>query len=213
MVWCDAQHWNMQKQIDATRYIVPYKTDDRMSIIVLRYARRRMRIVSQGRLTLWRHSTLCCDVTLRYAVTWLFTRKTPSYKTYTCQKKNHIDHKLAHSCCSQYFQLKRDKEFSFVLDFHSHSIAFLCASYSLASRSLQHKRAIFVTSIKSLKLWDWTGAGFSNILDYRKTPILIEVLTGNFMQPALRECAFVTYFHFVIKGLNFFNYHRPSYRF
>jgi len=42
----------MQKQIDATRYIVPYKTDDRMSIIVLRYARRRMRIVSQGRLTL-----------------------------------------------------------------------------------------------------------------------------------------------------------------
>ena len=52
MVRCDVQRWNMQKQIDATRYIVPYKTDDRMSIIVLRYARRRMRIVSQGRLTL-----------------------------------------------------------------------------------------------------------------------------------------------------------------
>ena len=52
MVRCDVQCWNMQKQIDATRYIVPYKTDDRMSIIVLRYARRRMRIVSQGRLTL-----------------------------------------------------------------------------------------------------------------------------------------------------------------
>jgi len=34
-----------------------------MSIIVLRYARRRMRIVSQGRLTL--------DVTPRYAVTSL----------------------------------------------------------------------------------------------------------------------------------------------
>jgi len=52
MVRCDVQRWNMQKQIDATQYIVPYKTDDRMSIIVLRYARRRMRIVSQGRLTL-----------------------------------------------------------------------------------------------------------------------------------------------------------------
>ena len=86
MVLCDVQRWNMQKQIDATRYIVPYKTDDRMSIIVLRYMRRRMRIVSQGRLTLWRHSALRCDVTPRYAVTWLFTRKTPSYKTYTCQK-------------------------------------------------------------------------------------------------------------------------------
>jgi hypothetical protein len=24
------------------------------------------------------------------------------------------------------------------------------------------------------------------------------------MQPALRECAFVTYFHFIIKGLSFF---------
>jgi len=85
MVRCDVQRWNMQKQIDATRYIVPYKTDDRMSIIVLRYARRRMRIVSQGRLTLWRHSALRCDVTPRYAVTWLFTRKTASHKTYTCQ--------------------------------------------------------------------------------------------------------------------------------
>ena len=52
MVRCDVQRWNMQKQIDAMRYIVPYKTDDRMSIIVLRYARSRMRIVSQGRLTL-----------------------------------------------------------------------------------------------------------------------------------------------------------------
>ena len=52
MVRCDVQRWNMQKQIDATRYIVPYKTDDRLSIIVLRYARRRMRIVSQGHLTL-----------------------------------------------------------------------------------------------------------------------------------------------------------------
>jgi len=57
-----------------------------MSIIVLRYARRRMRIVSQGRLKLRRHSALRCDVTPRYAVTWLFTRKTPSHKTYTCQK-------------------------------------------------------------------------------------------------------------------------------
>ena len=63
MVWCDVQSWNMQKQIDATRYIVPYKTDDRMSIIVLGYARRRMRTVSQGRLTLWRHSALRCHVT------------------------------------------------------------------------------------------------------------------------------------------------------
>jgi len=70
MVRCDVQRSNMQKQIDATRYIVPYKTDNRMSIIVLRYARRRMRIVSQGRLTLWRHSALRCDVTPRYAVTW-----------------------------------------------------------------------------------------------------------------------------------------------
>jgi len=52
MVRCDVQRWNMQKQIDATRYIVLYKTDDRVSIIVLRYARHRMRIVSQGRLTL-----------------------------------------------------------------------------------------------------------------------------------------------------------------
>jgi len=76
MVRCDVQRWNMQKQIDATRYIVPYKTDDRMSIIVLRYARRRMRIVSQGRLTLWRHSALRCDVTLRYAVTWLHQKDT-----------------------------------------------------------------------------------------------------------------------------------------
>ena len=59
----------MQKQINATRYIVPYKTDDRMSIIVLRYARRRMRIVSQGRLTLWRHFALRFDVTPRYSVT------------------------------------------------------------------------------------------------------------------------------------------------
>jgi len=156
MVRCDVQRWNMQKQINATRCIVTCKTDDRMSIIVLWYARRRMCIVSQGRLTLWRHSALhcdvtpryavtslrvtlwrhsalCCDITLRYAVTslrvalwrhsalrcdvtprytvaslrvalwrhsalhcgvtpryavtWLFTRKTPSYKTYTCQKK------------------------------------------------------------------------------------------------------------------------------
>ena len=69
MVRCDVQRWNMQKQIDATRYIVPYKTDDWMSIIVLRYARRRLRIVSQGRLTLRRHSALRCDVTSRYAVT------------------------------------------------------------------------------------------------------------------------------------------------
>jgi len=52
MVRCDVQRWNMQKQIDATRYIVPYKKNDRMSIIVLRYARRPMRTVSQGRLTL-----------------------------------------------------------------------------------------------------------------------------------------------------------------
>jgi len=52
MVRCDVQRWNMQKQIDTTRYIVPYKTDDRMSVIELRYVRRRMRIVSQGRLTL-----------------------------------------------------------------------------------------------------------------------------------------------------------------
>jgi len=52
MVRCEVQRCNMQKQIDATRYIVPYKTDDWMSIIVLRYARRRMRIVPQGRLTL-----------------------------------------------------------------------------------------------------------------------------------------------------------------
>jgi len=110
MVRCDVQRWNMQKQIDATRYIVPCKMDDRMSIIVLRYARRRMRIVSQGhltlwrhsalrcdvtpryavtslRVTLWRHSALRCDVTPRYAVTWLFTRKTPIYKTYRCQKR------------------------------------------------------------------------------------------------------------------------------
>jgi len=98
----------MQKQIDATLYIVPYKTDDRMNIIILRYARRQMCIVLQGcltlwrhsalrcdvtpryavmslRITLWRHSALRCDVTPRYVVTWLFTRKTPSYKIYTCQ--------------------------------------------------------------------------------------------------------------------------------
>jgi len=69
----------MQKQIDAPRYIVPYKTDDRMSIIVLRYARRRMRIVSQGRLTLWmslritlwRHSALRCHVTFHQKDTQL----------------------------------------------------------------------------------------------------------------------------------------------
>ena len=67
------------------------KTDERMSIIVLRYARRRMRIVSQGRLTLWRHSASRCDVTPRYAITWLFTRKTPSYKTYTCQNTTTVD--------------------------------------------------------------------------------------------------------------------------
>jgi len=34
MVRCDVQRCNMQKQIDATQYIVPCKTDDRMSIIV-----------------------------------------------------------------------------------------------------------------------------------------------------------------------------------
>ena len=71
MVRCDVQRWNMQKQIDATRYIVPYKTDDQMSIIVLRYARRRMRIVSQGRLTLWRHSALRCHVTFHQKDTQL----------------------------------------------------------------------------------------------------------------------------------------------
>ena len=41
--------------------------------------------VASLRVTLWRHSALRCGVTSRYAVTWLFTRKTPSYKTYTCQ--------------------------------------------------------------------------------------------------------------------------------
>jgi len=61
----------MQKQIDATRYIVPYKTDDRMSIIVLWYARRRMHIVSQGCLTLWRHSALRCHVTFHQKDTQL----------------------------------------------------------------------------------------------------------------------------------------------
>ena len=61
----------MQKQIDATRYIAPYKTDDRMSIIVLRYARRRMRIVSQGLLTLWRHSSLRSHVTFHQKDTQL----------------------------------------------------------------------------------------------------------------------------------------------
>jgi len=71
MVRCDVLRWNMQKQIDATRYIVPYKTDDRRSNTVLRYAHGRMRIVSQGSLTLWRHSALRCDVTPRYAVTSL----------------------------------------------------------------------------------------------------------------------------------------------
>jgi hypothetical protein len=71
MVRCDVQRWNMQKQIDTTRYIVPYKTDDRMSIIVLRYVHRQMRIVSQGRLTLWRHSVLRCDVTFHQKDTQL----------------------------------------------------------------------------------------------------------------------------------------------
>lgn len=41
--------------------------------------------------------------------------------------------------------------------------------------------------VSNLRLQDWTGAGFSNILDYQKIPILIQVLTGNFMQPALRD--------------------------
>jgi len=50
----------MQKQIDATRYIVPYKTDDRMSIIVL-----RMRVAG---CALYHKVVLHCDVTLRYAV-------------------------------------------------------------------------------------------------------------------------------------------------
>jgi len=58
-------------KIDATRYIVSYKTDDLMSIIVLGYARRRVRIVSQGRLTLWRHSALRCHVTLHQKDTQL----------------------------------------------------------------------------------------------------------------------------------------------
>jgi hypothetical protein len=71
MVRCDVQRWKMQKQIDATWYIIPCKTDDRTSIIVLQYARHRMRIESQGHLTLWHHSTLRCDVTPHYAVTSL----------------------------------------------------------------------------------------------------------------------------------------------
>jgi len=33
------------------------------------------------------------------------------------------------------------------------------------------------------------------------------------LQPALIECALVSNFHFIIKRLSFFNYHRPSHRF
>jgi len=61
MVRCDVQRWNMQKQIDATRYIVPYKTDDRMSII----AYCGMRVAG---FALYHKVVLHCDVTPRYAV-------------------------------------------------------------------------------------------------------------------------------------------------
>jgi len=96
MVRCDVQRWNMQKQIDATRYIVPYKTDDRMSMIVLRYARRRMRSVSQGRLTLGRHSALRCDITSCNDLTSRFHQQTPSHKTYTCKIHGHCTRKTTY---------------------------------------------------------------------------------------------------------------------
>jgi len=76
MVRCDVQRWNMQKQIDATRYIVPYKMDDHYRIAVCaspdaHCITRSSYTVTSLRVTLWSHSTLHCDVTPRYAVTSL----------------------------------------------------------------------------------------------------------------------------------------------
>jgi len=54
--------------------------------------------------------------------------------------------------------------------------------------------------------WDWTGARLSNILHDQTVPILTYVFTGNFFvtpQQAIRECALVSYFHFIIKRFNF----------
>ena len=76
MVRCDVQRWNMQKQIDATRYIVPYKMDDHYRIAVCaspdaHCITRSSYIVTSLHVTLWRHSALRCDVTPRCAVTSL----------------------------------------------------------------------------------------------------------------------------------------------
>jgi hypothetical protein len=60
----------------------------------------------------------CPSATPRYAVTWLFTRKTPSYKTYTCQYLSHfslewqmfqtkvVEKAKTHILCSVSFFLK-----------------------------------------------------------------------------------------------------------
>jgi len=68
--------------------IISWMTRDRMSIIVLQYARCRMRIVLSRCDVTWSYLMFQGRVTLFVcvAVTWLFTRNTPIYKTYTCQK-------------------------------------------------------------------------------------------------------------------------------
>ena len=37
--------------------------------------------------------------------------------------------------------------------------------------------------------------------------------TTQFLQPAIRQCALGSYFHFIMRRLRFFNYHRPSHMF
>jgi hypothetical protein len=56
----------------------------------------------------------------------------------------------------------------------------------------------------------------SNTLDYQIAPTLTIFLRSIFFffsQPAMRECALVSYFHFIVKRLNFFIYHRFSHWF
>jgi hypothetical protein len=61
-----------------------------------------------------------------------------------------------------------------------------------------------------------TDARLSNILDYQAVQILTKFLTGNFLllcsQPSENVLP-VSYFHFVIKRLSFFSYHRPIHGF
>jgi hypothetical protein len=59
---------------------------------------------------------------------------------------------------------------------------------------------------------DGTGCGLSNNPDYQTLPILRYVTEGSVFFTTFRKCAFVRYFHFIIKILHFCHY-RPSHTF